>query len=334
MLMPDRKFSSTSEYRYGFNGQESSGEVASNTTTALYWEYDGRIGRRWNIDPKQKVEESPYLTFNGNPILLKDVLGDKARDWVGKKNKDGTFTPEWDGRVKKKGDEAEGDMYLGKDYTLTATDGKTYHLMDNNQIEIVPAPTNRQGGSAGAPNQKAPSAEPKKPETPVPPSSTPTSPDGDPFGKDKKKFLSLLANSKPDFITFSISAPLGNLGAIKPLSKLKDIPPYFSTSFNVANDRYGNLYYTPISAGIGSPGNSGNIMLNYMFNPTTPQELKSFLTGVSYSFSGGNIVGGALTTNQSFSQWSLGVGVTTKGASVSTANQPALFINEGAGLKW
>jgi len=57
-----------------------------NSYTALFWEYDSRIGRRWNIDPKQKVGESPYLCFSGNPIWLSDPLGDEA-DFAGKKKK-------------------------------------------------------------------------------------------------------------------------------------------------------------------------------------------------------------------------------------------------------
>ena len=80
MLMPGRKYqaSATSKYRYSINGQEKSDELNENLTTALYWEYDSRIGRRWNVDPVTKVEESPYLTFSGNPILYSDKNGDEA----------------------------------------------------------------------------------------------------------------------------------------------------------------------------------------------------------------------------------------------------------------
>jgi hypothetical protein len=40
-------------YRYGFNGQEKSTEIDpnGNINTAKFWEYDSRIGRRWNTDP-------------------------------------------------------------------------------------------------------------------------------------------------------------------------------------------------------------------------------------------------------------------------------------------
>jgi hypothetical protein len=79
MDMPGRSYSqSNSNYRYGFNGQEKSDEIAAGLTTAMFWEYDSRIGRRWNVDPKPTVAESPYLCFKGNPILLSDLNGDKA----------------------------------------------------------------------------------------------------------------------------------------------------------------------------------------------------------------------------------------------------------------
>lgn len=77
--MPGRKFAqANSSYRYGFNGQENSDEIAAGLTTAMYWEYDSRIGRRWNADPVVKANESPYLCFSGNPILISDVNGDEG----------------------------------------------------------------------------------------------------------------------------------------------------------------------------------------------------------------------------------------------------------------
>ena len=78
MVMPGRSYSATNEYRYGFNGQEKTPEIFEGSTTALFWEYDARTGRRWNIDPKQKINESPYSCFSGNPILLSDPYGDMA----------------------------------------------------------------------------------------------------------------------------------------------------------------------------------------------------------------------------------------------------------------
>ena len=78
MLMPERKYqaSSTSSYRFGFNGQEKSNDVTQGNYTAEFWEYDSRIGRRWNLDPKYNVSESRYLVNGGNPIYYVDPLGD------------------------------------------------------------------------------------------------------------------------------------------------------------------------------------------------------------------------------------------------------------------
>ncbi|SFQ56139.1 hypothetical protein [Parafilimonas terrae] len=73
-----RGYTNNSSYRYGFNRQEKSTEVNSdgNLYTAEYWEYDARIVRRWNLDPRPTVGISEYSAFGGNPILNSDPLGD------------------------------------------------------------------------------------------------------------------------------------------------------------------------------------------------------------------------------------------------------------------
>lgn len=75
MAMPGRSFSAGSQYRYGFNGQENSDEIAAGLTTAMYWEYDSRIGRRWNVDPDLDYDLSSYHAFGNNPILYIDHDG-------------------------------------------------------------------------------------------------------------------------------------------------------------------------------------------------------------------------------------------------------------------
>jgi RHS repeat-associated protein len=77
MEMVGRTFSASNAYRYGFNGQEKDDEIkgSGNNYNAEYWEYDSRLGRRWNRDPIVKVSESPYMTFGNNPILLRDPNG-------------------------------------------------------------------------------------------------------------------------------------------------------------------------------------------------------------------------------------------------------------------
>lgn len=66
------------DYRYGFNNQEKDNEVAGigNSNTAMFWQYDTRLGRRWNIDPVDQIGISNYATFGDNPILNVDVNGD------------------------------------------------------------------------------------------------------------------------------------------------------------------------------------------------------------------------------------------------------------------
>jgi len=77
--MPGRSYFGSSPYRYGMNGQENDDEITGNHgthTTAMFWEYDSRIGRRWNIDPVFDPNTSPYACFSDNPILLSDPNGD------------------------------------------------------------------------------------------------------------------------------------------------------------------------------------------------------------------------------------------------------------------
>ncbi len=70
-------------YRFAFNGQERDDEVAGvgNIMTAEFWEYDARLGRRWNLDPIVKYWESGYATFSSNPIFNIDADGDNAGDY-------------------------------------------------------------------------------------------------------------------------------------------------------------------------------------------------------------------------------------------------------------
>ena len=62
-------------YRYFFNGQEADNEVLGEgvSLTAEFWQYDSRLGRRWNVDPVFKEYESPYTCFAGNPVWFADI---------------------------------------------------------------------------------------------------------------------------------------------------------------------------------------------------------------------------------------------------------------------
>jgi hypothetical protein len=77
--MPDRNYQSSLGYRFGFNGQEKDPDIADGHTTALFWEYDSRVAKRWNVDPRPVVSISPYAVYEGNPIRNNDVLGDTIR---------------------------------------------------------------------------------------------------------------------------------------------------------------------------------------------------------------------------------------------------------------
>jgi hypothetical protein len=84
------------DYRFGFNGQMKTNEIAGigNHNTALFWEYDTRLGRRWNTYPKPTMGLSSYGTFSDNPVLNTDVLGDKAYHYNAVKDAKGNTTLE------------------------------------------------------------------------------------------------------------------------------------------------------------------------------------------------------------------------------------------------
>ncbi len=65
-------------YRYGYNTQIKENEIAGigNHYSALYWEYDPRVARRWNVDPKPTLSLSSLAAFGDNPIKNVDIKGD------------------------------------------------------------------------------------------------------------------------------------------------------------------------------------------------------------------------------------------------------------------
>lgn len=101
MVTPGRSFAAGEGYRFGFNGQEQVDEVYGNgnLNTAEFWEYDARIGRRWNIDPICYSEHSPYSTFNNNPIYYNDILGLKGEPSAKRQAKE--FAKATGGRARK-----------------------------------------------------------------------------------------------------------------------------------------------------------------------------------------------------------------------------------------
>jgi hypothetical protein len=81
MEMPERSINSAGA-RFGFNGQEKVNEISGvgNNNTALFWEYDTRTGRRWNLDPVDQVSISNYSVNLLNPIMMNDPNGDNPID--------------------------------------------------------------------------------------------------------------------------------------------------------------------------------------------------------------------------------------------------------------
>ncbi|MBK9327720.1 MAG: hypothetical protein IPM95_00105 [Sphingobacteriales bacterium] len=81
MQMPGKNvtlasYSSLNRYRFSFNGQERETEINTSVTSAEFWVYDGRLGRRWNVDPVLKPWKSSYDAFSNNPIIKVDPNGD------------------------------------------------------------------------------------------------------------------------------------------------------------------------------------------------------------------------------------------------------------------
>ncbi len=124
MIMNGRNWN-TSGYRFGFNGQEKDNEIYNNesTTTALFWEYDGRIGRRWNRDSEVKPFQSDYLCFSDNPILRVDFKGNT--DYINSK-----------------GEKVGSDGNTGNGRVILVTNASTIKLINKStsfQIESLPA---------------------------------------------------------------------------------------------------------------------------------------------------------------------------------------------------
>lgn len=78
MGIKTRNFVEFKDFRFLFNSQEKDDEISGkgNSYSAEYWQYDSRLGRRWNLDPKPTVGISDYSAFSNNPIWFNDIKGD------------------------------------------------------------------------------------------------------------------------------------------------------------------------------------------------------------------------------------------------------------------
>ncbi len=77
-------------HRFGFGGQEKDDEIygKGKTYSAEFWEYDARVGRRWNVDPVERPHLSPFAAFSNNPIVFIDPEGNtdyynNSGKWIG-----------------------------------------------------------------------------------------------------------------------------------------------------------------------------------------------------------------------------------------------------------
>src|SRR5436190_21414632 len=79
MLMPGRKYSAGTTYRYGFNGKENDNDVKGEGNQQDYGMriYDPGLGRFLSVDPLRKKYPwySPYQFSGNNPILYIDLDG-------------------------------------------------------------------------------------------------------------------------------------------------------------------------------------------------------------------------------------------------------------------
>ena len=113
----------TGNYSFAFNGQEKDDEVygsVGTSYTAQFWQYDSRLGRRWNIDPAfaDKPWMSSYHAFSNKPIMNIDPNG-ASDDWV---QNEETDEYEWMDNVTSADNTPEGYRYVGHDDKDILTD--------------------------------------------------------------------------------------------------------------------------------------------------------------------------------------------------------------------
>ncbi|MBK8735060.1 MAG: hypothetical protein IPL98_03895 [Saprospiraceae bacterium] len=95
MIMPGRDSSST-EYRYGFQGMEQDNNLKGegNSYTTEFRQYDPRVGRWMSVDlwEEKYPNFSPYTGMFNNPIIIQDPLGlgDEDDDHEGVGNEERT----------------------------------------------------------------------------------------------------------------------------------------------------------------------------------------------------------------------------------------------------
>ena len=101
--------------------------------SAEFWQYDSRLGRRWNVDPVFKEYESPYACFAGNPVWFADTRGKDGRVTYTETENGGDIVVETKFFVYGKGAEiavknAKEQFAKLNTSTSVVIDGKTYNI--------------------------------------------------------------------------------------------------------------------------------------------------------------------------------------------------------------
>ena len=141
MAMPGRSYQSSSSYRYGMNGQEKDLEIFEGAMTAEFWEYDSRLGRRWNRDPITYPWQSSYATFNNNPVYFSDPSGlegePKANPGDGK-GKKGDSAPNGGSK------NGDGTVNDGQQICISCGDnGESIYGLPNEPGQVNPPPSSK-----------------------------------------------------------------------------------------------------------------------------------------------------------------------------------------------
>lgn len=94
MGMPGRKFPTSSNYRYGYNGKEKATEISIEDYDYGARIYEGRIGKWLSTDPQQTkfANLSPYNYVTNNPINILDYNGQDTIRFIKYNTSYPTFT--------------------------------------------------------------------------------------------------------------------------------------------------------------------------------------------------------------------------------------------------
>jgi len=134
MAQPGRKYEQAGKsYRYSINGQEKEKELNENITSAEYWMYDSRIGRRWNVDPVVKEYESPYAAFGNNPIWFADPNGSDTSKYLSSKQTVDAIKVSYE-VIKKRLDDKK--YSVGGDYKAELNAGVAAYYKNNQDLSF------------------------------------------------------------------------------------------------------------------------------------------------------------------------------------------------------